>query len=76
MVQIGGKVGGQVIRHAVKLFERFKQCRRLFVNRFDAHDRAGRPLDILRKLDHAIFDDGGNAHAGDYNERMGRSRES
>jgi hypothetical protein len=64
MVKIGGKVGGQVISHAVKILERVQKRGRLLVHRLDAHDRARFPRNILGKLDQSLFDDGSNAHVG------------
>ena len=38
VVQIGGKIGGQVVRHAVEVLEHLKQRRRLIVHWLDPHE--------------------------------------
>lgn len=62
MVEIGGEIGGQVVGHAVEVFKRLEQRRRLLVHRLNAHDGAGRPRNILRKFDDSPLNDGGDAH--------------
>jgi hypothetical protein len=63
VIEIGGKVGGQITGHAVEILQRFEQRRRLLVHRLNAHDGAGCPLHILGQPDYSFFDDRRNAHA-------------
>ena len=59
----GGNQGSTGFRVTQLLREQGHTVRAL-VHRLDAHDRAGRPRDILGNFDQPLFDDGGNAHGG------------
>ncbi len=65
MLEVGSKVSRQIPGHAIKILECVKQRGRLFVHQLDAHNGAGRPRDIARKLDHSLLNDSGYAHVGE-----------
>lgn len=66
VVEIGGKIGGHIIGHAVEVLERFQQRRRLLIHRLNAHDCAGGPRGIFGELDDALLNDRGDAHGAEY----------
>jgi hypothetical protein len=62
MIEVAGKIGREIVGHAVKFLKSVKKIGGSLIHRFNAHDRPGFPRDILRKFDQPFLDDRCDTH--------------
>jgi len=74
MVQIGRKVGWQIVGHAVEFLEHVEESGQLILDRLDAHDRPALPRDVLREFNRSFLDHSGDFHSATIPRQRRRAR--